>query len=642
MEETVKFHEKGSTEKAIQQLVFYEQVAMLYRLSRSTQWASILASVVLWWVLFSIGSSGLLNTWFAVTIAVALARCLLTELYFRSGVTRETVRLWAGRFLAGTFAAGLCWAYAGVALFPINNSGYQMIFVAVLVGVSSAGLSSLSAIRSAYASYLLSVLLPFGFYMIYLAAPGYTYLGVLVMIYVGVMLLNAVRINGNIVANLTSRFEQVRMTEDILAAQQRAEETNRLLGAEIIERQRTERQLDQARQSAEAASRAKSEFLANMSHEIRTPMNGIIGMLDLLCHTALNDRQRRLADTAGGCANTLLGILNDIIDLSKVEAGRIELEHVAFSLSKELKAVVDLFASSADAKGVALSVALDPSLPDRVCGDSVRLRQVLANLVGNAVKFTESGEISVRVVMDGEEGKKSVIRFQVTDTGIGISAEAQRKIFEPFTQEDASTTRRFGGTGLGLAICLKLVSLMGGSIGVDSSPGRGSSFWFAVGLERSDFVADSEVPVWPPGGHAGQVPCNADPKPGGSLRGRRILLAEDNVVNQEVAAAMIETLGCHVDIVSNGREAVEASDSTDYDAVLMDCQMPEMDGYEATNAIRERERKSSDRPRIPIIALTAHAMQGDREKCLASGMDDYLSKPFYREQLIVTLTRQIR
>ena len=421
------------------------------------------------------------------------------------------------------------------------------------------------------------------------------------------------------------------LEQRVLDRTSQLEHANAKLTAEVDERRKTEQQLIEAKHMADEASKAKSQFLANMSHEIRTPMNGVIGMSELLLFRGrLDEEQRHCAETIRQSAEALMGIINDILDISKIEAGKLELEHIDFDLPATLAQVVDLHKPRASAKGFQISCDLADNVSKHFRGDAGRLRQVLNNLVSNAVKFTESGRVSIRATVERigenyEAENHMFVCFEVTDTGIGIEPDVRRRLFAPFMQADESFARHYGGTGLGLAISRKLVEMMGGEIGVESKPGAGSKFWFTVCLELAKQPAAVEA-----------APA-ASPALAAAATGARVLLAEDDPVNQRVAMEMLQMLGYEPVLATNGQEVIRALDQQPYDLVLMDCHMPEMDGFAATDTIRRGEEAVAKAgiilPRLPIIAFTANAMQGDRERCLAAGMDDYLTKPFRMEAL---------
>jgi len=574
-----------------------ERVQYAYRQTRLAMLLVAPVVIVIWLFIRDQADPSRIANWCAAMAAAYVARFLIGRLHSRSGpaASPRTEWRWTASFHASIALTGFVWSLLVWYVLEGTPLALQLSGVAVLVAVAAAALRGLSTLPLAYALFAGAILAPVALQALLAGGVASTMLGATLVLYFGAMAL--------MVQSTTNEFIRRAVLQADLA--------------DLLVRHQ------HATEAAESASRSKSEFLANMSHEIRTPMNAIIG----LTHLARLAQPSPAVDGHLGrisvAANSLLRIINDILDLSKIEAGKLPIEPVEFVLDALLRDVLSITGTNASGKGVEFTYSVAPEVPKRLVADADRVGQVLANLCANAVKFTERGSIRVSVRVVEENASKVTLEFAVRDTGIGMSETQLAGLFQPFTQVDTSSTRRRAGTGLGLSISTRLVEAMGGRIDVKSEPGRGSIFSFTVVCER---VGDKDNAAAGAAGESDAVP---------DLSGARILVVEDDEVNQIVAQGVLEAGGAVVSIASNGREALELVQPGKFDVVLMDLQMPDMDGIETTRKLRENPALAG----LPIIAMTASAMAGDRERLLEAGMNDYVAKPVRVAAVYATVSK---
>ena len=577
-----------------------KQLELVYGSTYVNQIAAIIIDALFAGIIHKWSNRSDIWIWLALLVTTAVGRIILYRCYKTNPPADPELRKWLNFYFIVVMISGIVWAVGSVWFFEQDDPVVCFFIAMVIAGVVSGALPNLAPYYPSFCIFAIPILLSFAVRNLIAGRAEYFVLGALTLLFAGVLLSSARFFNRILLDTLRLNIEKETLVEH----------------------------LERERAIAEAANCAKSDFLAAMSHEIRTPLNGVLGMVGVLEDTPLSGQQQDYLKSIHMSANTLLALINDILDFSSIEAGKVSIELLPFDPSDVCREVAHLFDFAVKSKELEFTLLADRDFDGKVIGDANRIRQILINLVSNAVKFTEKGTITLKlIVQDGDENGV-LLHFLVIDSGMGIPADKISLLFNKFSQVSESLKHRVQGTGLGLAICKGLSAILGGEIGVESEFGKGSSFWFKIRLPRAGLVATaSNVPA--PETMAQEIRDD--------IKGCYVLVADDVELNRMLMVINLEKEGCRVDVAENGAEAAEMAIKSNFDIILMDCVMPHMDGYEATVKIREFEA-ATDR-HVPIIALTANAIVGEREKCIAAGMDDFLTKPFIMHDVLAAIRR---
>ncbi|MFM9969863.1 MAG: ATP-binding protein [Burkholderiales bacterium] len=599
-----------------------EQVRLLYRNAIPAALVTATTSILLVWLQAQGHFPEGALTWLIAMLSITVIRVVLALCYARNPLRPGAV-FWRKAFMIGVGFAGAGWMATVFLFMPIGDPVRQFATALVLAGMAAGAVPILSAVINAYYLFLSLTLLPAAVFFLLAGDITSIIIGLMTLIMMASLLQSARLLNKVLIDTLLLSVERARLAANLASAKDEIAKHNTTLLGEIEERRTAQVESLKAKDAAEAANKAKGEFLANMSHEVRTPLNAIIGMVEVALEWKLTQDQRHCVEIIDKASHSLLDILNDILDSSRIDTGRLKLVSLPFEPRSILADIATPLRMEAQAKGLMLRVYVSDEVPRCLLGDPGRLRQVLWNLIGNAVKFTEHGEIVVSLSGQPIGEERSRIVFSVHDSGIGIAKHLHERLFEPFSQVDTSSTRRFEGVGLGLSISKKLVEMMQGKLWFESDEDKGSEFRFEI---------DFKIAM--PSVQSGETIATSPAKKI-DYTGKRVLVVEDNAINQEIVRSIFDSMGCETSVADNGKIAVEKFQGSMIDAIFMDLHMPVMDGFEATKAIRELEIRKGGR--VPIIALTANAMPETKQKCLDAGMDDYLTKPIRRATLIASL-----